>query len=107
MPRNRIVAVLFTDVVGSTELLSRVGPSAADGLRDRHFAEMRSALAVHRGIEVKTLGDGMMAAFDSATESSGLQNMGDRIGALGGELRISSEPGAGTMVRGSVPVDET
>ena len=69
MPRTRIVAVLFTDVVGSTELLSRVGPSVADGLRDRHFAEMRSALAVHRGTEVKTLGDGMMAVFGSATDA--------------------------------------
>jgi class 3 adenylate cyclase len=69
VPRTRIVAVLFTDVVGSTELLSRVGPDAADELRDRHFAEMRSALAVHRGIEVKTLGDGMMAVFESATDA--------------------------------------
>ena len=69
MPRTRIVAVLFTDVVGSTELLIRVGPSVADELRDRHFAEMRSALAVHRGTEVKTLGDGMMAMFESATDA--------------------------------------
>ncbi len=69
MPRTRIVTVLFTDVVGSTELLSRVGPSVADGLRDRHFAEMRSALAVHHGTEVKTLGDGMMAVFDGATDA--------------------------------------
>jgi class 3 adenylate cyclase len=69
VPRTRIVAVLFTDVVGSTALLSRVGPSAADKLRDRHFGEMRSALAVHRGTEVKTLGDGMMAVFESATDA--------------------------------------
>jgi signal transduction histidine kinase len=36
--------------------------------------------------------------------SAGLQNMTDRIGALGGELYIESAPGAGTTVRGSVPV---
>jgi len=69
VPRTRIVTVLFTDVVESTALMSRVGPSAADELRDRHFAEMRSALAVHRGTEVKTLGDGMMAVFESATDA--------------------------------------
>lgn len=69
VPRTKIVAVLFTDVVGSTDLLSRVGPAAADELRDRHFAEMRSALAVHRGTEVKTLGDGMMDVFESATDA--------------------------------------
>lgn len=69
MPQTRMVAVLFYDVVGSTELLSRVGPASADNLRERLFAEMRSALAVHRGTEVKNLGDGMMAVFDSGTDA--------------------------------------
>jgi CheY-like chemotaxis protein len=64
-----MVAVLFTDMVGSTTLLSELGASAADELRDRHFAEMRSALAVHHGTEVKTLGDGMMAVFESVTDA--------------------------------------
>jgi signal transduction histidine kinase len=39
--------------------------------------------------------------------SAGLQNMADRIGALGGELHIESTPGAGTTVRGAVPVEAT
>ncbi len=45
------------------------------------------------------------AGYDAATigPSAGLQNMADRIGALGGELHIESTPGAGTTVRGSVP----
>ncbi len=34
---------------------------------------------------------------------AGIQNMSDRIGALGGELRIFSEPGVGTTVSGTVP----
>lgn len=33
----------------------------------------------------------------------GLTNIADRIGALGGEVRISSTPGAGTVVAGRVP----
>ena len=37
--------------------------------------------------------------------SAGLQNMADRIGALGGELRIDSVQGDGTTVRGSVPIE--
>jgi signal transduction histidine kinase len=36
---------------------------------------------------------------------TGIQNMSDRIGALGGELRIFSEPGVGTTVSGMVPAD--
>jgi signal transduction histidine kinase len=46
------------------------------------------------------------AGFDAtaASESSGLQNMADRIGALGGELTIDSAPGNGTTVSGIVNV---
>ena len=66
---TRTVTVLFTDVCGSTELMGRLGPAAAENLRSRHFADMRGALAVHRGIEVKTLGDGFMAVFESAVDA--------------------------------------
>jgi class 3 adenylate cyclase len=37
-------------------------------VHERRFAAMRDVLAVHRGTEVKTLGDGIMAAFDSVTD---------------------------------------
>lgn len=54
--------------------------------------------------EVRDEGPG----FDSATvtRGSGLQNMSDRVEALGGWLEIDSEPGRGTSVRGSVPVPQ-
>lgn len=41
--------------------------------------------------------------FDSTQRGSGLQNLADRIGALGGELTIESNRGEGTTVAGSVP----
>jgi class 3 adenylate cyclase len=68
---TRTITVLFTDMVGSTNLLSRLGPDAGDDLLNRHFAALRGALAVHRGHEVKTLGDGVMAVFDSAGDALG------------------------------------
>jgi signal transduction histidine kinase len=40
----------------------------------------------------------------AAAASSGLQNMTDRIGALGGTLHIQSTPGAGTTITGSIPI---
>lgn len=45
--------------------------------------------------------------FDAAAPASGqgLVNMVDRIGAVGGQLRWSSESGEGTVVTGSVPID--
>jgi signal transduction histidine kinase len=44
--------------------------------------------------------------FDIATTSkgSGLTNMADRIDALDGEVHITSAPGRGTQLRGSLPV---
>jgi signal transduction histidine kinase len=36
---------------------------------------------------------------------TGMQGMSDRLAALGGELRVTSTPGGGTLLQGSVPVD--
>ena len=60
------VAILFTDVVGSTELLDRLGDEASHAVRRRHFALLRRAVEEHRGREVKSLGDGLMVAFADA-----------------------------------------
>ncbi len=57
----------------------------------------------HLSFEVRDDGVG----FDgSAVAGSGLQNMRDRLAALGGEVEIRSAPGRGTTVRGRVPVRE-
>ncbi len=47
--------------------------------------------------------------FDPATTAAGqgYQNMTDRIGAIGGLLSWASTPGAGTQVRGEVPLAVT
>ncbi len=58
------VTVLFTDMVGSTNLLSRVGETAAEELRREHFGLLRAAIDAVSGREVKNLGDGLMVAFD-------------------------------------------
>jgi class 3 adenylate cyclase len=58
--------ILFTDLVGSTELLSGLGEAAFDELRRAHFAALRSAIERAGGAEVKTLGDGVLATFPSA-----------------------------------------
>jgi class 3 adenylate cyclase/tetratricopeptide (TPR) repeat protein len=60
------VAVLFTDLVGSTELASRAGPERADELRIEHFGLLRDAITASNGREVKNLGDGLMIVFPSA-----------------------------------------
>ena len=57
--------VLFTDLVGSTALLGRLGVQA-DRVRRSHFAALRAAVAAYGGREVKSVGDGVMVWFSSA-----------------------------------------
>jgi len=102
---TKTVTVLFTDVVGSTELMARLSPDQAEAGRARHFSSIRGALAVHRGAEVKTLGDGFMATFDSTADAVGCavtmqravardnekdpgQEIGLRIGLSTGEVTV-------------------
>ncbi|HEY0517426.1 MAG TPA: AAA family ATPase [Solirubrobacteraceae bacterium] len=60
------VTILITDLVGSTQLESRVGPVAAEELRLEHFGLLRDAVDEAGGREVKNTGDGLMVAFESA-----------------------------------------
>ncbi len=69
MGRTGTVSVLFTDIVGSTELLGRLGERDYDDVRRRHFAALRTALVDHDGTEVKNTGDGLMAVFRSAVDA--------------------------------------
>ncbi|MGI9084070.1 MAG: response regulator [Aeromicrobium sp.] len=71
MSTRRTIIALFTDMVGSTELMTSMPAEDAEELRAHHFTVMRGALAVHRGLEVKTMGDGFMAVFECAGDALG------------------------------------
>ena len=60
--------VLFTDLVGSTALFTRLGVRG-DIVRRGHFAALRAAVAAHGGDEIKNLGDGLMVSFHSAGDA--------------------------------------
>jgi signal transduction histidine kinase len=57
------------------------------------------------GLSFLVADDGVGFDPSAAESSAGVQNMRDRIGALGGSIIVISSPGAGTSVAGSVPVD--
>jgi class 3 adenylate cyclase len=61
--------ILFTDVEGSTALTDRLGDVAAREMLREHERITREALRAHGGSEVKTMGDGFMASFGSATKA--------------------------------------
>jgi len=60
------VALLFTDLRGSTALYERVGDATAYNLVREHFALLATIVREHDGAVVKTIGDAVMATFDSA-----------------------------------------
>ncbi len=64
-----LVTILFTDVEGSTALTQRLGDAKAREVLRQHERTVREALKTHGGSELKTMGDGFMASFSSATRA--------------------------------------
>lgn len=102
--------VLFTDIVGSTELIAAFGEAGAHERRQRHFDLLGQAITDHRGREVKRLGDGVMAVFadpaDATACAAAMQRavatdpdrLGLRIGVHTGELLRDGDDFYGTTV---------
>jgi class 3 adenylate cyclase len=63
---SRIMTVMFTDMVGSTDMTQDRGDKAAQHVVRRHNTIVRNALAQYAGKEIKHTGDGIMATFTSA-----------------------------------------
>ena len=57
------LAVLFTDLCGSTRLYNEIGDASAFGLVMNHFDVLMEAIDVEDGAIVKTIGDAVMAVF--------------------------------------------
>jgi class 3 adenylate cyclase len=94
--------VLFTDLVGHTEMMSRLGDAQGRAVLREHERITRKVLKAHGGIEVKTMGDGFMASFGSVTKAvecavalqkafeaqnqePGTENLSVRVGLNAGE----------------------
>jgi len=61
---NRVtLAIVFTDVVGSTALGGEIRDEAMNEVRRAHFAQSRKLIEQFNGREIKTIGDSFMAAF--------------------------------------------
>jgi len=101
------ITVLFTDLVGSTELASALTSEGADQLRRNHFASLRRAIVPSGGTEVKNLGDGLMVVFPSTSAAlscavamaqavdrengTAQRPLGLRIGISGGEATSEAD----------------
>jgi class 3 adenylate cyclase/pimeloyl-ACP methyl ester carboxylesterase len=68
-PSGALRTVLFTDVAGSTEMMSRLGDERGRDVLREHERITREVLAANGGTEVKTMGDGFMASFGSVRKA--------------------------------------
>jgi class 3 adenylate cyclase len=63
------VAIVFTDLQGSTKLYDQLGDASAYKLVRDHFAYLSERVARHHGFIVKTVGDAVMAAFHDPADA--------------------------------------
>jgi len=75
----------------------------------KHAPAARVTLQLRRaadsdGVVLEVHDDGPGFAPGRSTPGSGLQNMHDRVAAVGGDVFVDSRPGAGTWVRAEVPI---
>jgi pimeloyl-ACP methyl ester carboxylesterase len=68
-PERALATVLFTDIVGSTERASALGDERWRSLIERHDEVTRTELDHYGGREIKTLGDGFLAAFEGPAKA--------------------------------------
>ena len=97
------VTFLFTDVEGSTRLWEEE-PERMKSALAWHDAISRSAVESHRGLVVKSTGDGLHAAFDNALDALGAavdlqQTMADPTATNGVLLRVRCGMHAGVVER--------
>jgi pimeloyl-ACP methyl ester carboxylesterase len=107
-PERVLATVLFTDIVSSTERTGELGDRRWRHVLERHNTVVRRQLALHRGGEVKTLGDGFLALFDGPAHAircgtairDQLQgiDIDVRVGIHTGEVELIEEDVSGMAV---------
>jgi class 3 adenylate cyclase len=107
-PDRVLATVVFTDIVGSTELTADMGDRRWTELLEGYYALARNELERFRGREIKTMGDGLLAAFDGPAraircacamrESARHIGIDTRAGLHTGECETMGEDIAGIAV---------
>lgn len=101
---DRVVStVMFTDIVGSTEMAQELGDGQWRDLLETHHAAVRHELDVHRGREIKTTGDGFHATFDGPARAIRCaQSILEDVESLGLSVRVGLHTGELLLAEGDV-----
>jgi len=106
------IAVLFTDLVGSVELYNRVGDAKAFAVVQQHWRDVAKIVMDRRGSVIKTLGDGVFAAFvdldDAIVAALDIMAAAERLSkqhALAFAIRAGCHEGPCFIVRANERVD--
>jgi class 3 adenylate cyclase len=67
--RRVMKTFVFTDIVGSTQLVEAIGDEAWEVLSRWHDETLRSLVAAHNGEVIDTAGDGFFIGFDSPEDA--------------------------------------
>ena len=82
---------LFSDLRGSTELYERVGDLTAFDLVNEHFRLLQEIITSERGAVVKTIGDAVMATFETPDRAiAAAIRMREAMSDLGAERQHQS-----------------
>ena len=93
------VALLFSDLRGSTALYERLGDAAAYNVVREHFALLAAIVRDHDGAVVKTIGDAVMASFgDPAHAVRAALTMQSRIADQDLSLKLGVHMGPSVVV---------
>lgn len=105
-PVDRVLAtVLFTDIVGSTELAVRLGDASWRKLLAEHDERSKAEIEKFRGTYVASTGDGLLATFDGPARAVRCASaIGNAVRSLGIQIRSGCHTGEieleGAQVRG-------
>ncbi len=90
MAKDLEVAILFADVVGSTQLYDKFGDTKASETVARCLDIMKDSTHQHSGTVIKTIGDEVMSTFPTVDEAMGAASqMQKRISLSDDDIKVS------------------